>query len=112
MGNLNLVISNDLDEKFRMEVAKRLGMKKGNLTVALEQAIELWIENDVIKELEIAATSKSNTPITHDKAIDALGKMGSVALPTLTRIANHPNSTVISKDKALGLVDEILKSQK
>lgn len=43
MGKLNLVISDELDEKFRLEVAKRLGMKKGNLTKALEEAIQLWL---------------------------------------------------------------------
>jgi len=43
MGKLNLIISDKLDKKFRQEVARRLGMKKGNLTKAVEEAIELWI---------------------------------------------------------------------
>jgi len=44
MGKLNLVISDKLDEKFRSEVAKRLGMRKGNLTKAIEEAIDLWLK--------------------------------------------------------------------
>lgn len=44
MGKLNLIISDELDEKFRLEIAKRLGMKKGNLTKAIEQAISLWLK--------------------------------------------------------------------
>ena len=44
MGKLNLIISDELDEKFRLEIAKRLGMKKGNLTKAVEEAIDLWLK--------------------------------------------------------------------
>jgi hypothetical protein len=44
MGKLNLVICDELDEQFRSEVAKRLGMRKGNLTKAIEQAIDLWLK--------------------------------------------------------------------
>jgi len=34
----------DLEKRFREEVFKRLGMKRGNLTVAVQEAIEQWIE--------------------------------------------------------------------
>lgn len=43
MARINLVIDDELDEQFRNEVAKRLGMKKGNLKIAIEQAFRLWI---------------------------------------------------------------------
>lgn len=49
MGKLNFVIRDTLDEKFRGEVFKRKGMKKGNLTEALEEALELWIDNPLIE---------------------------------------------------------------
>jgi hypothetical protein len=49
MGKLNLVIADNLDEKFRQEVAKRLGMKKGNLTKAVEEALELWLKGEKTK---------------------------------------------------------------
>ena len=45
MGKINLVISDDIDKKFREEVFKRKGMKKGNLTEALEEAMLMWIKN-------------------------------------------------------------------
>jgi len=48
LGNtarLYLTINRDLERKFREEVAKRLGMKKGNLQVAIEEAIKLWLKN-------------------------------------------------------------------
>jgi hypothetical protein len=43
-ARLYLTVSADLEKRFRKEVAKRLGMKKGNLQAAIEQAIELWIK--------------------------------------------------------------------
>ena len=44
MPRINLVIDDDLDKQFRNEVNRRLGMKKGNLKIAIEEAIKLWIE--------------------------------------------------------------------
>jgi len=43
MARINLVIDDELDEQFRNEVAKRLGMKKGNIKVAIEEAMNDWI---------------------------------------------------------------------
>lgn len=43
MARINLVIDDELDEQFRNEVAKRLGMKKGNIKIAIEDAIRQWI---------------------------------------------------------------------
>jgi hypothetical protein len=43
MGRLVLIIRDELEEKFREAVFKRYGMKKGNLTKAIEEALELWI---------------------------------------------------------------------
>jgi hypothetical protein len=46
MGRINLVIDDELETQFRNEVAKRLGMKKGNIKIAIEQAIENWIKSE------------------------------------------------------------------
>lgn len=45
MTRINLVIDDDLDEQFRSEVARRLGMKKGNIKIAIEEAMKMWIES-------------------------------------------------------------------
>jgi hypothetical protein len=42
---LTVLIKDDLDEKFREAVFQRKGMHKGNLTEALEEAIDQWIKN-------------------------------------------------------------------
>jgi len=43
MGKINLAIDDSIDEKFRVAVAKKKGMRKGNLTEAMEEAMKLWI---------------------------------------------------------------------
>jgi hypothetical protein len=40
---INLTISEDLEKRFRAEVFKRLGLRKGDIQRAVEEAIELWI---------------------------------------------------------------------
>lgn len=44
MGRIDIILPDDLEEEFRMEVAKELGMKRGNLTLAIQEAIRLWID--------------------------------------------------------------------
>ena len=43
MGKMNIDISDELDEQFREAVFNRFGMKKGNLTHAIEEALKEWI---------------------------------------------------------------------
>lgn len=43
MGKMNVVLKDNLEERFRRAVFERKGMKKGNISEALEEAIELWI---------------------------------------------------------------------
>jgi hypothetical protein len=44
MGKMNIVLKDDVEEKFRKAVFERKGMKKGNISIALEEAIQQWIE--------------------------------------------------------------------
>jgi hypothetical protein len=44
VAHINLVIDDELDKRFRDEVNRRLGMKKGNIKTAIEQAMRIWIE--------------------------------------------------------------------
>jgi hypothetical protein len=45
MGRLVVELDVELEKAFRDEVAKRLGMKKGNIKIAMEQAIIQWIRS-------------------------------------------------------------------
>lgn len=35
-----------------MEIGKRMGAKRGNLTEAIKEAIEIWIKADVLAKLK------------------------------------------------------------
>jgi metal-responsive CopG/Arc/MetJ family transcriptional regulator len=41
---LTIMIRDDLDEEFRNAVFKKKGMHKGNLSEAIEEALEMWID--------------------------------------------------------------------
>jgi len=44
MGKMNIVLDDELEEKFRKAVFQRKGMKKGNISKALEEAIKQWMD--------------------------------------------------------------------
>jgi len=54
MGKLNIVVDDRVDDRFRKEVFKRKGMKKGNLTQAVEEAMLLWVNANADKHEEKA----------------------------------------------------------
>ena len=43
MAKLNVVIKDDTEDRFRKAVSEFLGLKKGNISKAVEEAIILWI---------------------------------------------------------------------
>ena len=47
MGRIILTINDELETQFRNEIARRLGMKKGNIQIAAEQAIKSWINKEL-----------------------------------------------------------------
>jgi len=44
MGKMNIVLDDKTEENFRRAVFERKGMKKGNISEALEEAIKCWIK--------------------------------------------------------------------
>jgi len=43
---MNIVLDDKIEDKFRKTVFQRKGMKKGNISQALEEAIEQWIKEN------------------------------------------------------------------
>ena len=41
---VNITLDEELDKRFREAVFQTLGFKKGNLQIAIEEAIEAWIK--------------------------------------------------------------------
>lgn len=49
MGKMNIVLDDKLEKKFREAVFKAKGMKKGNISEAMEEALLCWIEKQNIE---------------------------------------------------------------
>ena len=47
MGRINIVVDDTIEKEFRIEVGKRLGAKKGNIKIAIEDAMKKWIQQKV-----------------------------------------------------------------
>ncbi|HKZ41131.1 MAG TPA: hypothetical protein VJ044_09225 [Candidatus Hodarchaeales archaeon] len=43
MAKMNIVLDDKLEEQFRKTVFQRKGMKKGNISKAIQEAIVNWI---------------------------------------------------------------------
>lgn len=44
MARLDIVVDDEVDKKFRNTVYRIYGFKKGNIKIAAEEAIELWLK--------------------------------------------------------------------
>lgn len=44
MARITITLNDTLDKKLRETVADTIGFKKGNLQVAIEEALEQWIK--------------------------------------------------------------------
>lgn len=50
MGIIDVILDDKFEEKLRQEVFKRYGMKRGNLTEAIREALETWVEEEPKKK--------------------------------------------------------------
>lgn len=46
MGRIDVILPDKLEEKFRKKVFEKFGMKRGNITLAIQEAIEQWIKKN------------------------------------------------------------------
>ncbi|MGA9297553.1 MAG: hypothetical protein WBV72_09120 [Nitrososphaeraceae archaeon] len=44
MGRIDIILPDDKEKKLRMEVGRRVGVKRGALTNAIIEAIDAWLE--------------------------------------------------------------------
>ena len=46
MGRIDIILPDDKEKKLRMEVGRRMGVRRGALTDAVIEAIDNWLEED------------------------------------------------------------------
>lgn len=46
VGQLNVKIPNEIEEKFRLIASRKFGLRKGYLTKAIVEALEKWIKEN------------------------------------------------------------------
>ena len=52
MTRMNVVIDDKLEERFRKTIADTKGLRKGNISESLEEAIDLWIRAKTLKNVQ------------------------------------------------------------
>jgi hypothetical protein len=50
MGKMNIVLDDKLEAKFREAVFKVKGMKKGNISEAMQEALQCWIDQQDLQK--------------------------------------------------------------
>jgi len=72
---MNIVVQEDIEDRFRLTVANTKGFRKGNMSIALQEAMELWIK-DVNQRMEnnlsvssVAKTSAAGHEIDFDEKL-------------------------------------------
>ena len=46
MGRIDVILPDDIENRLRMEVGRRMGAKRGALTTAIIQAIDAWLDDE------------------------------------------------------------------
>ena len=52
MGRIDVILPEDLEEKFRMEAGRRLGAKRGAFTEAVIDALKDWADPNLAQVIE------------------------------------------------------------
>ena len=86
MGRIDAIISDPLETQLRIEVVKRFGGKKGDLQKAVEEAIEMWVNSDVMEKLKQKAMKEGLTVTEMGSIVDAFKQYRLLSFePTKTR---------------------------
>ena len=46
LGKMNIVLEDTVEERFRKTVFQSKGMKKGNISEAIQEALEAWMQRE------------------------------------------------------------------
>jgi hypothetical protein len=99
MGRIDAEISDELESKVRMEVVKRFGGKKGDLQKAVAEALEMWVNSDVIQKLKQKAMKSDTTVTEMNDLVDTMKGFGRSALYDLSELLGKEGLTVTETKK-------------
>lgn len=92
MGRVDAILDDKLEQRFRLEVAKRYGLRKGNIGRAVSEAIEMWSASDETRAIARKAAKSvrnPNDPIgVKQHAVHALASLGAAGRELLADIAS------------------------
>ncbi|MHA1827501.1 MAG: hypothetical protein ACTSX6_02520 [Candidatus Heimdallarchaeaceae archaeon] len=112
MGTLNVEINEELDKLFRSTVSERMGMKKGNLTNALEEALRNWINEPETEKFKRIAINSDSTDV-REKARESLEMLGNMdAVKALADVANSEKIYSRERKDALERAQRIISKLK
>lgn len=94
MGRIDGGPPDKLEQRFRMEVAKRYGVKKGNMLKAISEAIEAWVSTDESRKLARTLAKPIRDPSASvsvkQHAVTALASTGAAGRELLADIGADP----------------------
>ena len=80
MARIDAVLPDDLDDRFRLEVAKRYGNKKGNMLRGITEAIDQWTATDeskgMAKKFAKGVRNAKDSMGVRQHSLEALAAMG------------------------------------
>ena len=93
MGRVDAILDDKLEARFRLEVAKRYGMRKGNIGRAVTEAIEMWSASDESRSIARKAAKSVRNPndpvgVKHH-AVIVLASLGAAGRELLADIASE-----------------------
>lgn len=105
MGRIDAVLDDKLEDRFRLEVAKRYGMRKGSLGKAIAEAVDAWTvtSEDKTQARKIAGVvldPKAAVGV-RTQAVDTLASMGQAGVKHLTDISSDGNVPDSIREQAL-----------
>jgi|YelNatPaOPRAMG01_1025707.scaffolds.fasta_scaffold21146_3 heterodisulfide reductase subunit C len=127
MGRIDVMMDDELERAFREKVAKRFGMKKGSMSLALEEAIREWLKSE--EGGKGPEVEKAKTPLEHleeapppslqfaEEIIRASGENINKCIQCGNCVASCPsgritayNSRRIIRKASMGYKEEVLRS--
>lgn len=114
MGRIDAVLPDELERRFRMEVALRYGVKKGNMLRAISEAVELWTTTDKsradARKLGKAVRNPRESGGIKQHAVDVLAAMGAAGRDVLTEISTDSKVPDNVREQAMKALKELAES--